>query len=94
MATNPTNIVSPLNWIANITHSGSSDGYAIQWIASIGSANIASGSFLTLSFDSTDTPAAMAGTRFFSVHSGGNLLRLQRGAIFRRWIPVHRRCHA
>jgi PEP-CTERM motif len=59
MSVSPTSIVSPTGWSANITHAGNSDGYAIQWIAA--SNAVASGGSAEFSFDSTMTPAQIAG---------------------------------
>jgi hypothetical protein len=59
MSVSPTSIVSPTGWSANITHAGSSDGYAIQWVAA--SNAVASGASAEFSFDSTMTPAQIAG---------------------------------
>jgi hypothetical protein len=64
MSVSPTSIVSP-SWTANITHGSSTDGYAIQWIASSSAVDVAPGSSLDFSFDSTMTPAAMAGDSTF-----------------------------
>jgi hypothetical protein len=58
MGTSPTDIVSPTNWTSNITHGGSTDGYAIQWVAS---SPLAAGSSLDFSFESTQTPSELAG---------------------------------
>ena len=63
LATNPTNIVSPTNWSANITHGGAGDGYGIQWLTS--TAPLAAGSSLNFSFQSTDIPTAVAGNSVF-----------------------------
>ena len=64
MAVSPTGIVSP-GWTANITNTGGSDGFAIQWIASSSVNDVAPGSSMDFSFDSTATPAAMAGDSVF-----------------------------
>ena len=58
LATNPTNVVSPANFTDNITHGGSTDGYAIQWVAST---PLAGGGTAVFSFESTETPTALAG---------------------------------
>ena len=64
LATVPTNIVSPTNWSAIITGpGGGSDGSAIQWKTSLNP--LATSSSLTFSFESTDTPAAIAGNSVF-----------------------------
>ncbi|HEY0257317.1 MAG TPA: PEP-CTERM sorting domain-containing protein [Candidatus Methylacidiphilales bacterium] len=63
MPVSPTNVLSPTNWTDNITHGGPTDGYAIQWLTSSSPtvAPLAPGSSLTFSFESTATPATMAG---------------------------------
>jgi hypothetical protein len=58
LATSPTDVVSPANFTDNITHGGSTDGYAIQWIAST---PLAGGATEKFSFESTETPTALAG---------------------------------
>ena len=65
MASSPTGIVSPTNWTSNITNGGTSDGYAIQWVASNSANDVAPGTSLNFSFNSTDTPAMMAGNSTF-----------------------------
>ncbi len=57
----PTNIKSPAGWTDTITGSGnSSDGYAIQWVATTSSAALPAGSSLSgFSFDSTLTLAQL-----------------------------------
>jgi hypothetical protein len=59
----PTGIVSPTNWTEIITHGGSNDGYAIQWKTS--TAALAANGTLQFTFDSTMTPAQMAGDSAF-----------------------------
>lgn len=63
MGATPTSIISPTNWSDIITGSGNSDGRAIQWTTS--SALLAPGGSLNFSFDSTVTPAQMAGNSPF-----------------------------
>jgi Hint domain len=66
LATLPTSVTSPTGWMDNITHGGPGDGYAIQWLASSGSSDIASGGTLTgFSFESTDTPSEISGNSVF-----------------------------
>jgi len=60
----PISEVSPTGWNVNaITHAGSSDGYAIQWVAS--SNFITPGNSLTFSFETTATPAQIGGNSSF-----------------------------
>jgi hypothetical protein len=71
LLTKPTNIVSPTDWTANITGSdNASDGNAIQWVtpASSTTAPLDPGDSLTFSFDSTDTPAAIAGDSVYGAN--------------------------
>ncbi len=58
LATRPTPKL-PSGWTADITGGTPGDGYAIEWTTS--SAPLAAGSSLNFQFDSTDTPAAIAG---------------------------------
>ena len=52
MGSAPTNVLSPTGWTDAITHSGSSDGYAIQWTATSSASDLAAGnSLLGFSFD-------------------------------------------
>jgi hypothetical protein len=56
----PISEISPTGWhVGTISHGGSSDGYAIQWVAS--SDLLTPGNSLTFSFESTATPAQIAG---------------------------------
>jgi hypothetical protein len=66
MQAEPTGIVSPTGWTANITGAAANvattagDGNAIQWIAGTGSA-LAPGATDTFTFDSTETLAQLLG---------------------------------
>jgi len=59
MPANPTDIKTPAGWTDQITHGGSGDGYAIQFVTS--TAPLAPGGSLTFTFTSTSSPATMAG---------------------------------
>jgi hypothetical protein len=60
----PTNVMSPSGWTDNLTNSGA----AIMWMSS--SSSLASGGKLTgFSFDSTETPAQLAG-KFMGMGTG------------------------
>jgi hypothetical protein len=62
----PSGIVDPAGWTHNITHGGSNDGYAIQWIATSAAADVqAGGSLSGFSFISTDAPSAVFGNSVF-----------------------------
>jgi hypothetical protein len=63
MATHPTTIGSPTGWTNIITGGGPSDGFAIQWKTSTNA--LAANAQLTFSFQSTDTPAAIAANSTF-----------------------------
>jgi len=67
MPVSPTNIVTPTDWTANITNAGSSDGFAIQFLTSSSStpAPLAPGQTDVFSFESTATPAQIAGDSTF-----------------------------
>ena len=65
MAVKPTEIVTPAGWEAHITNAGTSDGFAIQWVASKSTVAVAPGASLSFSFDSTATPAEMDGDSIF-----------------------------
>jgi PEP-CTERM motif len=64
----PISTSPPAGWAANITHGGSTDGYAIQWLASTATSDLAAGSSLTFSFESAVTPTEIAGDSPFSAH--------------------------
>jgi hypothetical protein len=60
MGVAPTNLVAPTGWSATVTHSGVSDGYAVQYVNSSGL--LAPGQVLRgFGFDSSETPAQMSG---------------------------------
>jgi hypothetical protein len=59
MAVSPTSIVTPAGWTNQVTHVGSGDGFAIQFVTS--TAPLAPGGSLTFTFTSTSSPTTMAG---------------------------------
>jgi hypothetical protein len=62
MPVSPSGVSSPTSWNDVVTHGGASDGYAIQWTASSVGAELAAGKSLSgFAFDSTATPAQLAG---------------------------------
>jgi hypothetical protein len=61
LATSPLSVTDPTGWADKITHGGSTDGYAIQWVSSSSSDNVPIGGSLTFKFTSADTPAQIAG---------------------------------
>ncbi len=64
LAASPTNIVSPTGWVAAVTHGGSSDGFAIQWVNTSGP--LTAGNTLSgFGFDSLSTPAQLSGNSQF-----------------------------
>jgi hypothetical protein len=66
MATSPLTVTNPTGWTDHITHGGTTDGYAIQWVASSTASDVLAGSSLSgFGFTSTDTPAAMGGDSVF-----------------------------
>ena len=66
MPVSPANVTLPSSWNAAITHGGPSDGYAVEWVASSPSSYLAAGQSLTgFGFDSTMTPAELAGFSSF-----------------------------
>ena len=67
MPVQPTDILSPANWSEMVTGGGAGDGFAIQWVAAAGSELAAGASLAGFSFDSTATPAQIAGaSQFFN----------------------------
>jgi hypothetical protein len=65
--TSPTSEISPTGWaVDTISHAGSGDGYAIQWVASSSIYDIPVGGSLSgFSFSTADTPAQIAGDSVF-----------------------------
>ena len=63
MPVSPTNIVAPTGWTDTVTNGGASDGYAIQFVSS--SAPLTAGATDTFTFESTATPAQIAGNSPF-----------------------------
>ena len=61
MSSAPTNTTSPSSWTARTTHGGSTDGYAIQWVAGSGAALTPGQSVTGFTFDSSMSPQQMAG---------------------------------
>jgi hypothetical protein len=61
LRTGPTNILTPAGWTANVTHEGTNDGFAIQYVASSAAFDLAPGKSLSgFGFTSADTPAELA----------------------------------
>ncbi len=54
LATSPISVTPPTGWTDNITHGVSTDGYAIQFLASSPAYDVQPGSSLTFSFVSAD----------------------------------------
>jgi hypothetical protein len=62
----PSQITDPAGWTSQVTHGGSSDGFAIQWVVSPTSTDLGAGGVLSgFSFVSTDAPAALFGNSNF-----------------------------
>jgi hypothetical protein len=61
MSVSPTNVQVPTGWNYSITHTGPSDGYAIEWINQSGPALTAGNSLSGFSFNTTLTPATLNG---------------------------------
>ena len=62
LSSSPTNLIAPAGWTTNITHEGTNDGFAIQYVASSPAFALAPGSSLSgFGFTSSDTPAQLAG---------------------------------
>jgi hypothetical protein len=67
LATSPLSVTNPTGWHDTITHFPNSptNGYAIQWVSSSPSDNVAIGGSLTFKFTSADTPAQISGDSVF-----------------------------
>jgi hypothetical protein len=63
LATDPTGVTPPTGWTDIITHFGSGDGYAIQFVTS--TTPLKPGNSFLFQFASTDTPPALAGDSVF-----------------------------
>jgi hypothetical protein len=61
MGVAPTGVLSPASWSDNITNGGATDGFAIQWLATPGDELTPGNSLVGFQFDSTLSPAEMAG---------------------------------
>jgi hypothetical protein len=64
MTNSPLSETTPNGWMANVTHGGATDGFAIQWVAGAGAA-IPIGGSLTFGFVSSETPAQLMGNSQF-----------------------------
>jgi hypothetical protein len=70
MPTSPLNIGTPAGWSSFVTGGTPNDGFAIQWVAGIGSALTPGNTLSGFGFDSLTTPAQMAGNSpFFPTQS-------------------------
>jgi hypothetical protein len=62
----PTNITTPSGWKETVTHGGTTDGYAIQFVAETGTPLLAPGSSLSgFGFTSTESPTELEGNSNF-----------------------------
>jgi hypothetical protein len=67
LPTSPVNITAPAGWTELVTHAGTGDGFAIQFVAGAGSALAPGNSLSGFGFTSADTPAQLAANSpFFS----------------------------
>jgi hypothetical protein len=62
--TSPLTVTSPTGWTDNITNDGSTDGFAIQWVATTNAVQVGK-SLIGFSFTSTDTPSQVFGKSNF-----------------------------
>ncbi len=69
MLNSPLSESSPTGWSAKVTHANrSTDGYAIQWVATSASFYLASGNSLSFDFVSNETPLELAnGSPFYPI---------------------------
>jgi hypothetical protein len=65
LATSPISVSPPAGWTDNITNMGSSDGYAIEFIANSAASDVQPGSSLNFSFTSADSPTSVNGNSVF-----------------------------
>jgi hypothetical protein len=67
LPTSPVNITAPAGWTEMVTHAGTGDGFAIQFVANAGAALAPGSSLSGFGFTSADTPAQLtANSPFFS----------------------------
>jgi hypothetical protein len=59
------NITAPTGWVEKVTHGGSTDGYAIQFVDKTGPLLAPGSSLSDFGFTSADTPAHLAGDSAF-----------------------------
>lgn len=78
----PISTSPPAGWAANITHGASTDGYAIQWVASSSASDLAAGSSLSFSFESAVTPTEIAGDSPFFAQPPEGTAFIYSGAPF------------
>jgi hypothetical protein len=65
LATSPISVSPPAGWSDTITHMGTNDGYAIEFIANSAAADVQPGSSLSFSFTSADPPSSVNGNSAF-----------------------------
>jgi hypothetical protein len=65
LATSPISVSAPAGWTDMITHAGSSDGFAIQFVASSSVDDVQPGGSLNFSFETADAPASVNGNSVF-----------------------------
>ncbi len=65
LATSPLSVTPPTGWTDSVTNGGTSDGYAIEFLASAPADDVQPGSSLNFSFKSADTPTSVNGDSMF-----------------------------
>ena len=65
LPSSPTLVTPPTGWSDFITHFGSTDGYAIEFVANDSANALAPGQSLDFNFETLDSPAALAGNSPF-----------------------------
>ena len=61
MASNPASVSPPSGWTDTVTHAGTGDGYAIQFVANSAANDVKPGSSLNFAFQSASTPSSVEG---------------------------------
>jgi hypothetical protein len=76
LATHPISVTPPTGWTDSISHAGTHDGYAIEFIATDPNAYVMPGETMNFSFQSADAPQSFAGnSKFYSgTHVGTSTL--------------------